>query len=60
MMTTFVMMLVVWLRPWLDLCEKREKPMRESLIGGLAVVYMVEQWRFSIDRWRAMETTMEF
>ena len=60
MMTTFVMMLVIWLRPWLDLCEKREKPIKESLRGWLAMVYMVEQWRFSIDRWRAMETTMEF
>ena len=54
------MMFVVWLRPWLDLCEKREKPMRESLRGWLVVVYMVEQWRFGIDRRRAMETTMEF
>ena len=46
MTTNSVMVLAVWLRPGLGLCEKREKPMRESLRGQLVVVYVVEWWRF--------------
>ena len=44
------MVLAIWLRPWLGLCKKREKPMRDSLKGSLTVVIVVEPWRFDIER----------
>ena len=49
------LVLAVWLRPWLGLCQNKEKPMRETLSGRLTVVYMVERCRFGVERWRAME-----